>query len=287
MSTGLHAQSATGYIGNGWVTYGDPDRPELGYVSAGAVEPVARPAGESINDALSRRARPASNSTAAQRRSVREVTVLPSSPQPGKIIGVGANYYQPGDAVKPATYPVLFTKYAASLVGPYDDIVLPPETTHADYEGELAVVIGARGRRIPADRAHEHILGYSVANDVTLRDWQSRSHQWLQGKAWDRTTPLGPVIAPAERVDLATARIHTAVNGITVQHGYIRDMIRPVPELIATISTFTTLEPGDVILTGTPAHLIPGGPTPLTAGDLVTITIDAIGQISNRFTATN
>ncbi|MCG7635266.1 fumarylacetoacetate hydrolase family protein [Gordonia McavH-238-E] len=217
--------------GHGWVAYGNPAHPHLGFLAISVITPVPRDPGHSLNDTLAQRRRP--RPTPDHTTPAIAVTLLPSSPQPTRVIGVGANYPKPNDPTPPpSSYPVLFTKYASTLTGAYDDIVLPDETVHADYEGELAIIIGTPGRRIPTAQAHNHILGYSVANDVTLRDWQSRSHQWLQGKAWDRTTPLGPVITPADDVDLHTARIHTAVNGTTVQHGYIRDMTRPVDELI-------------------------------------------------------
>ncbi len=220
---------------------------------------------------------------------VADVRLCAAVPNPDKIICVGLNYEEHiGETGrdKPA-YPVLFTKFASSLLGPRDDIVLPPESDQVDYEGELAVVIGRAGRRIAPDRALDHVLGFCVANDVTMRDYQYRTHQWLQGKAWDRTTPLGPYLVRPDEVEVASAAVTTVLNGRTVQASTIEHLIFDVPTLIATISEFTTLLPGDIILTGTPAGVGYRRQPQLflRSGDEITVEIAGIGKLTNRVRA--
>ena len=219
-----------------------------------------------------------------------EATFLPAVPRPEKVICVGLNYrahVEESHRDLPA-YPVLFTKFASSLTGPYEPIPCPPESDAVDYEGELAVVIGARCRRVAAERALGVVAGYTVANDITMRDYQNRTHQWLQGKAWDRSTPIGPVlVTPDEVGDASALTIRTIVNGRTVQEAGAETMIFPVAKLISTISEFATLEPGDLILTGTPAGVGFRREPPLLLGDgdIVEVEIDGIGRIENRIAA--
>lgn len=215
-----------------------------------------------------------------------DVRLLPASPNPRKIFCVGLNYLAHVDETKRElpTYPVLFPKFASNLTGPVDDIVLPEESLEPDYEGEMAVVIGRPGRRIREEDAFEHVLGYSVSNDISMRDYQYTSHQWLQGKAWDRSTPLGPHVVTPDEVDLAGTRIRTTLNGKTMQESDLSRLIFPIPRLIATISEFTLLEPGDVILTGTPSG-IGNKRDPkviLREGDFITVEVDGVGRIENR-----
>jgi acylpyruvate hydrolase len=219
-----------------------------------------------------------------------EATVRPLIPHPGKVICVGLNYKAHIEETQrdDSDYPVLFTKFATSLTGAYDPIRCPPESQAIDYEGELAVVIGAPARRIAPERALDVVAGYTVANDVTMRDYQYRTHQWLQGKAWDASTPLGPVLVTADEVpDPSALTLRTLVNGEVVQQTTTDLMIFPIPTLISVISEFATLQAGDVILTGTPAgvgfrrepQLLMGD------GDVVVVEIDGIGRTENRFVA--
>lgn len=216
---------------------------------------------------------------------VLDVHLLPVSPNPTKILCVGLNYRDHILETKRdfPTYPVMFPKYASSLIGAVDDITVPPESGQVDYEGELAVVIGRRGRRITTDNALDHVLGYAVANDVTMRDFQYKTHQWVQGKAWDASTPVGPYVYPPSEFDLAGAGIRTIVNGVTVQESDLSQLLFSVSDLIATISTFTTLEPGDIILTGTPGGVgFRSDPQLfLRPGDTVTVEIDGLGALTN------
>ncbi len=219
-----------------------------------------------------------------------DATVRPLVPRPSKVICVGLNYKAHVEETHrdDPDYPVLFTKFATSLTGAYDAIACPPESEAIDYEGELAVVIGAPAAGSPRPGALDAVAGYTVANDVTMRDYQYRTHQWLQGKAWDASTPLGPaLVTPDEAPDPSALSLRTVVNGEVVQESTTDLMIFPVPTLISVISEFTTLQPGDVILTGTPAgvgfrrepQLLMGD------GDVAVVEIEGIGRTENRFAA--
>jgi acylpyruvate hydrolase len=232
--------------------------------------------------------------TSSQRQSAERVPVTgvrlrAVSPSAGKIICVGLNYkahIEESNRELP-TYPVMFPKYASNLIGPADDIVLPPEAAQVDYEGELAVIIGKAGRRISEEDAAAHVLGYTVCNDVTMRDYQYKTHQWMQGKAWDNSTPLGPYLVTPDEVDLTSAAISTTLNGEVVQKSDLSFLIFSIPTLIATVSEFTELQPGDVILTGTPSGVGYRRDPQLFLhdGDVVTVKIEGIGTITNKVSA--
>ena len=218
------------------------------------------------------------------------VELRPVIPRPGKIICVGLNYLshvsETGRDIP--LYPVLFTKFAESLVGARDDIALPPESTQVDFEGELAVIIGRAGRRITETDALDHVAGYSVANDVTMRDYQYKTHQWLQGKSWERSTPLGPyLVTPDEVGDPSSLKLSLTVNGAPMQSESTGLMIFDVARLIAIISEFVTLSVGDVILTGTPEGVgFRRDPKSfLRDGDVVRVDISGVGAIENRVVA--
>ena len=212
----------------------------------------------------------------------------PVVPQPGKVICVGLNYAAHIEETKRehSDYPVLFTKFATTLTGPYDPIPLPPESQAIDYEGEVVVVIGERGRRIPRDRALDYVAGYSVANDVSMRDYQYKTHQWLQGKAWDASTPVGPDLVTLDEAPYPLT-LRTQVNGETVQNASTELLIFDVATLVSVISEFATLEPGDLILTGTPGGVGYRREPQLLLkdGDVVTVEVDQIGRIENRCVA--
>ena len=218
-----------------------------------------------------------------------DVELRPASPAPRRIVCVGLNYRSHIDETGrgDSDYPVLFAKFASNLIAAGSDIQLPPEGAQPDYEGELAVVIGRRGRRISPQNALDHVLGYSVANDITIRDFQYLTHQWLPGKAWDASTPLGPAIVTPDEVDLQAAGIRTLINGELVQESSLDLLIFSIPRLIAEISTFTELEPGDVILTGTPAGVgYRRSPQRfLGPGDTVVVEIDGVGRLENGVVA--
>jgi acylpyruvate hydrolase len=214
-----------------------------------------------------------------------DAELRPLVPAPRRIICVGLNYRSHIEETRRADsdYPVLFPKFGSSLLPPAGDIVLPPESEQVDYEGELAVIVGRSGRRIAESDAALHILGYASANDVTVRDYQYKTHQWMQGKAWDDTTPLGPAVVTADEIDLDGAGITTTLNGDQVQSSDLGKLIFSIPRLIAVISTFTTLDPGDIILTGTPGGVgFRRDPQIfLREGDRVEVAIDGVGAISN------
>lgn len=215
-----------------------------------------------------------------------QVVLRPVVPNPAKIFCIGLNYLthieETGRDLP--TYPVLFPKYASSLIAAVDDIVLPPESQQVDFEGELAVVIGVGGRRIPEESALDYVLGYAVANDVTMRDYQYKTHQWLQGKAWDDSTPVGPYLVTPDEVDITSASITTILNGEVMQDSDLSKLIFPVARLIAIISEFTALQPGDIILTGTPGGVgFRRDPQIfLKDGDTVTVEIAGVGSLTSH-----
>ena len=214
--------------------------------------------------------------------------LAPVVPAPGKIVCVGLNYrnhiLEMGRELP--EHPTLFTKYPEALIGPADDILLPPESDQVDWEGELALVIGTTVRRARGAQAREAIAGYTVLNDVTMRDWQYRSPQWFQGKAWEATTPLGPVLVTPDELP-ADAVMTTAVDGEEVQRTPVSDLVFDAPALVEYVSTIFTLRPGDVIATGTPGG-VGHARTParyLQPGQTLTTSVDGIGQLVNRAVA--
>jgi len=220
--------------------------------------------------------------------SANELHRRPLVPRPGKVICVGLNYAAHIEETKRehSDYPVLFTKFATTLTGPYDPIPLPPESEAIDYEGELVVVIGERGRRVPRERALEHVAGYAVANDVSMRDYQYKTHQWLQGKAWDASTPVGPDLVTVDEI-AEPLTLRTFVNGEKVQEASTELLIFDVATLVSVVSEFATLEPGDLILTGTPGGVgYRRDPQLLLAdGDVVVVEVDRVGRLENRCVA--
>jgi len=195
---------------------------------------------------------------------------------PGKIICVGRNYAEHAreQNVEVPEIPLLFMKPPSSVIGPGDTILLPPQSRQVEHEGELAVVIGRTGRWIAAEEALNYVMGYTVANDVTARDLQRRDGQWTRGKGFDTFCPLGPWIETD--LDPADVLVQTRVNGEMRQMASTREMIFPVEQLIAFISSVMTLNQGDIILTGTPA-----GIGPLNAGDTVEVSVEGIGSLTN------
>jgi len=194
------------------------------------------------------------------------------------------------DAVAAAQgWPMVFTKYAECVVGPFDAVRMPRAevSTQIDYESELAVVIGRGGRDIPRSRAMDHVFGCTIVDDVTARDVQQRHQQWDLGKGFDTFCPMGPWIVTADELDGRATRVRGWVNGELRQDAWTKDMLFDIPSLIETCSRGITLYPGDVIATGTPAGVGMGfAPQKwLRAGDVVRIEVDGIGVIENRFEA--
>lgn len=196
--------------------------------------------------------------------------------EPSKIICVGRNYAahaEEHEAEVPDS-PLIFLKPPSSIIGPGDPIFLPPQSSQVEHEAELAFVIGKQGRWISNDDALDHVLGYTVANDVTARDLQSRDGQWTRGKGFDTFCPIGPWIDTD--FDPTDTLITCHVNDELRQMGTTRDMVFTVRQLIVFISSVMALEPGDLILTGTPA-----GVGLLKPGDQVSITIEGLGELTN------
>jgi acylpyruvate hydrolase len=220
------------------------------------------------------------------RHALDQARYAPVVPRPGKILCVGLNYrahiLEMGrDLPK---HPTLFAKYPEALVGPYDDVVLPGVTEALDWEAELAVVIGETVRHADVDRARSAIAGYSVINDVTARDYQYRTLQWLQGKTFEATTPFGPVlVTPDELPGNVALELVCEVDGETVQRADTSDLVFGPAELISYISTILTLRPGDVIATGTPGGVGHARRPPryLTDGAKLVTRVDGIGELAN------
>jgi 2-keto-4-pentenoate hydratase/2-oxohepta-3-ene-1,7-dioic acid hydratase in catechol pathway len=196
--------------------------------------------------------------------------------QPGKIICVGRNYadHAKEHGAEVPKVPLIFMKPPSSVIGPGEAIILPPQSKQVEHEAELVLVIGKRGRNITADQAGDHIFGYTIGNDITARDLQKSDGQWTRAKGFDTFCAFGPWIETD--FDFSDALITCRVSGQPRQMGSTRDMVFNVGTLIAFISSVMTLEPGDLIFTGTPA-----GVGPMLDGDEVTVEIEGLGALSN------
>ncbi len=201
---------------------------------------------------------------------------------PSKIVCVGRNYREHaaelGNEV-PAE-PLIFLKPPSSLIASGDSIVYPTLSQNVHYEGELGVVIGMRARNVAAEDAGKYVFGYTCVNDVTARDLQRKDGQWTRGKGFDTFCPVGPWIVPKEEVVFEDLRVHTILDGEVKQKASVQEMIFPVNAIIAYVTQFMTLEPGDLIATGTPS-----GVGPMQAGSKVSIEIQGIGILQNRVVA--
>lgn len=211
-------------------------------------------------------------------------------PAPEKIICVGLNYHDhasEGDMTLPEE-PLLFAKLASSLTGPGEPIVLPPETEHVDAEAELALVIGRRARRVSEAEALDVVAGYTCANDVSARDLQFKDGQWLRGKSLDTFCPVLTRLVPVSELgDARGLRVVQRLNGETLQEGNTDDLIFDIPRLVAYASAAFTLEPGDLVLTGTPAGVgyFRKEKIAMADGDVCEVEIDGIGVLSNPVVA--
>lgn len=221
-----------------------------------------------------------------ERLPLAEVRLLPAVPHPGKIVCVGLNYRAHAEegGYDVPDYPALFTKFAETLVAAGDPILLPPESAAVDFEAELAFVVGRRVRRASGADALEAVAGYTVANDISMRDYQYRTAQWLPGKNWAASTPLGPFLVTSDEVgDPHELDISLELNGERMQSANTSQFIFDVPTLVATISEFVPLAPGDVVLTGTPSGVgYRRDPKVLLRdGDRVTVEIERVGKLEN------
>lgn len=211
--------------------------------------------------------------------------------RPGKILAIGLNYraHAEESGLDLPQYPLVFSKQSTSINGPYDPVHWSADGDSLDYEGELAVVIGKRCRRVPREHAADVIAGYAVSNDVSVRHWQMRGQpsQFTMGKSWDTHCPLGPALVTPEELNPHSLRLQTWVNGELRQDSHTDDLIFDCFDIIAYLSTAFTLEPGDVILTGTPSGvgMAMAPPRKLGVGDHVKIAIEGLGYIQNEVIA--
>jgi 2-keto-4-pentenoate hydratase/2-oxohepta-3-ene-1,7-dioic acid hydratase in catechol pathway len=224
--------------------------------------------------------------SAKSRLALQDVRLTAPIPRPEKIFAVGLNYadHIAESGLEPPDTPLIFAKYANTVCGPFDDVQRPLVSQQLDYEGELGVVIGRRCRHVPKAQAHEVVAGYVVVNDVTVRDWQEATSQWSIGKSFDTHFPMGPWLVSADAVDAADLPIRTWVNGELRQESNTRHLLFGVGDLIAYVSQACTLQPGDVIATGTPGGVAEAMDPPafLVDGDEVRVEVEGVGTIVNR-----
>jgi acylpyruvate hydrolase len=209
----------------------------------------------------------------------------PLVPSPEKIICVGLNYRDHVEEMgnQLPEYPTVFAKYAPSLVGAYDDIILPRASTAIDYEVELTVVIGRSVRHATPEEAQAAIAGYTVLNDVSVRDFQYRTKQFLQGKTWERTTPLGPWLVTPDELPEGGWEVSTVLDGETMQHSSTKELVFTPIDLVVYMSSIVTLNPGDVIATGTPGGVGHARKPPryLTDGAVLATSVAGVGECRN------
>ena len=221
---------------------------------------------------------------------LKSVTLMAPVPKPGKFICVGLNYRDHAIETKMEIpkIPTIFSKFSSAVIGPNEAIILPKNSTQPDYEAEFAFVIGQGGRHIPAERWREHIFGYTMVNDVSARDFQMATTQWLMGKTFDTFAPMGPHIVSADEIsDPHALDISLRIHDETLQRSNTRELIFKIPELVAYLSSAFTLEPGDVVSTGTPAGVGFARKPPrfLRPGDEVVVRVDQIGELRNPVVA--
>ena len=221
---------------------------------------------------------------------VAEADFAPVVPRPGKIICVGLNYrahiLETGRDLP--QYPTLFAKFADTLTGAHDDLVLPSVSDAVDWEVELGVIIGRPVHRATADEAEAAIAGYTVVNDVSMRDWQRRTLQWLQGKMFERTTPAGPYLVTADEVGSAPdLEVRCEVDGVIMQQSRTSDLLFGAAEIVAYASQAVTLRPGDLIATGTPGGVGNARKPPvyLRPGNVLRTWIEGLGECVNQCVA--
>lgn len=245
--------------------------PDVGALLASGAEPAAVHAAGPVHDLAT-------------------VDLAPVVPRPDKVLCLGLNYrahiLEMGHELP--DHPTVFTKLAVALVGARDDIWLPPESAQVDWEAELGIVIGRPVRRASAAEARAAIAGFTVVNDISMRDWQYRTPQWDQGKTWEHATPVGPWLVSADEVDHARdLRVTCTVDDEVMQDGRTADLLFDPVETVRYLSTVCTLVPGDVISTGTPAGVGHGRVPPvyLRPGQVVRTAVEGIGELVNRCVA--
>lgn len=217
---------------------------------------------------------------------------LPPIAKPGKILCIGLNYRDHAEETGAPipTEPIVFSKFSTAIIGPEDTIILPKVSREVDYEAELVVVIGKQGKNIPKSAAFQHVAGYTVGNDVSARDWQKGrpGGQWLLGKTPDTFAPIGPWLVTADEVgDPHDLRVQCRLNGKTMQDSRTKELIFGIDHLISHVSQLMTLEPGDLIFTGTPPGVGAARKPPvfMQDGDTVEIEIEHLGVLKNQVAA--
>ena len=242
---------------------------------------------DALNDLAAAAASATNVSSSSPASPLAGTELLASQPRPGKVVAIGRNYREHADeeGVEPPTAPLVFAKWPSSVVGPGADIRWDPELTlQVDYEAELAVVIGRTARNVPESEALGHVLGYTCLNDVSARDVQFGDGQWVRGKSLDTFCPMGPWLVTADEIpDPQDLAISCRVNGELLQDSNTSRMYFSVAEIISYVSRSFTLEPGDVIATGTPGGVgvFRDPPRFLGEGDVVTVEIERIGSLVN------
>ena len=268
----LHVRARSGYVDVAEAT-GDPRLSSLRQVLAAgpaAIDPIR---------ALQ----------AFEGRPVAEAEYAAAVPEPPRILCLGLNYgehaLEGGRAIP--TWPDAFVRGADSVLAPYADLVKPALTDRFDYEAELGVVIGQGGRYIPADKALAAIAGFVVVNDASARDWQRAGTQWTAGKNFAGSMPIGPELVTTDEVDVSDLAITSVLNGQVMQSARTSQMLVDVPSAVEFFSSFTRLEPGDVIATGTPGGVgfARTPPVFMQPGDVIEVTVEGVGTIRNRLVA--
>lgn len=259
--------------------------PLEGFADVGEV--LAQP--QADRDELVRQALEAAEDSPARVLDAAELVPATLVPFPTKVFCIGLNYRNHilETGLELPDHPTVFTKFAQTLTGAQDPVAVPEEDHRLDWEGELCVVIGEPGRRIPEDQAGAHIAGYAVSNDVSMRGWQGRTTEWTQGKCWEDSTPVGPWLVTPDEFERG-ARIITRVNGEVMQEDSTDDLVFGPEQLVSYLSTMVTLLPGDLILTGTPAGVALArkneqGRRPwLVPGDVLETEIEGLGRQRNE-----
>ena len=266
------------YLMNGRATYGHVEGDQVSDLGAIAGAPASLKAAIAAG-ALGTLKAQATTSMAA-------VKLLPVVSDPAKIFCVGHNYetHRQETGRAKVGHPSIFLRFADTLIADGDEIVRPNNSTSLDYEGELAIIIGKGGRHITESDAMSHVAGFACANDASVRDWQWHTTQFAPGKNFPATAPLGPwMVTPDEIDDLDAVTVTTRLNGDVMQHASLADLIFPLPVIIAYLSGFTQLNPGDVILTGTPGGVGAKREPPvwMKPGDVVEVEIAGVGVLRN------